>query len=441
MLGTAFPAEFGDAKTVVNEVVADTNFLIPMRRAEAPIPFENFRYPYLDDAGNVLFIGNDVVTLHASGRNGIFRSMAATGELITLLRQEDPAPGDGQPFGTIMGLHTDGPSLVFHRGGDRGKGIYGIFDNKTVVTIADRGTPVPGRSAVFDWFWYADVALGNVVFHGSYGPREQDVCGLYWYRHSDRILRPLVDETQPIPQTGGLCFTMLAYQPRIHRAGILFSAGTKDGNGQPLPSRGIFGWPIQMDSTGNFDPSSVAIDRLQVLALCGMAIPESGGLPLTCAPNPVGSPEVVAVLGGSDATDPFSETPAYQCILVRTRDGVWHNPVDTNTVIPNLPGEALFLGFNKWLAVDGGDVIFRAFGPDEYQAVYLYDSVKDILYFITDTHREIEGRRIASLEVSDHPISGSRMALMVRFEDKTSGVYLASLPGLPVRPARAKSSK
>ncbi len=422
-------AEFHQAEAVIDEVVADTDTPVPLRKVAAPIPFENFRYPFVDDEENVLFIGNDRYTYGASTGNGIFRSQASDGRLDALVLEDDPAPDDGKPMGLILGLQTDRRSFVFHRGPDRGSGIYARFGGGPLVTIAGRSTLAPGTSSRFSWFWYADIWEDLVVFNGSPESTGEPVNGLYLRKQGEDQPSRLVDNTQAVPAADGGKLCQLSYQPRIDGSWLVFSANRSAGeSGAVKPGRGILGWAV----TDGGDPETMfALDRLQVLAPFGMPIPESDGLPLTSAPNPIADQGLIAVVGGSDATNPMEESPAWQAICIRTPDGKWHNPVDTNTLIPGRNDDCCFTGFNKWLAVHDGKVVFQGHGPDGYHAVYLYDTLKQHLYFVADTTWKVDGKPIAGFEVGRHPMVGQRLALTIRFSDRTSGQYLATLRGMP----------
>lgn len=428
--GTAAP--FKDAGAAIDEVVADTDTARPLRRVAAPIPFENFRYPFVDDAENVLFIGNDKYTYRAKAGNGIYRSSASDGRLEALVLEDDPAPGDGKPMGLILGLQTDRRSFVFHRGPDRGQGIYARFGDGPVTAVANTGTPAPGANANFSWFWYADIWDDQVVFHGTVESPGQALSGLYLYQHHNRTVRRLIDTTQPVPAAGGSALGDLSYQPRIDDQWLVFSANQMI-SGAIRSGRGILGWPLAEGG----DPAKIfALDRLKLLAPFGMMIPETDGRPLTSAPNPVVGDGLVAVVGGSDPEDLSNELPDWQAICIRTADGKWHNPVDTDTLIPGRNDGSVFKGFNKWIAIQDGKVIFRAYGPSGYEAVYLYDPASSQLFFVADTTWQVEKKAIIGFEVGRHPMVGRRLALMIRFADRTSGEYLATLSGLPTTPVR-----
>lgn len=425
--------EVQDANAAVDEVVIDTSYRVPL--VKQPMPFENFRYPFFDNDGSVLFIGNDFFTFGARENSGIYRSNA-DGTLEVLATQDQPSPDDGQPIGIFMGLQTDFKSVLFHRGPDRGVGIYGWFEGGPLTAVANTKTLVPGSLAPFAWFWYGDVNNGLVVFTAAQRIEENDQIGLYFYRHRDRKIWTLLNEKTPVPALAGKPLTRLAYQPRLDSSWIVFSADEAD-----TARRGIFGWSLQQPA-GNALPEEAltSIDKLQILAAPGMEIPESGGRILTQAPNPVVENGVVAVRGDfnkEQSPNKRDHSADYAAILVRTPDGIWKNPIDTDTLIPGRSDGATFTGFNKWLSLANGRVIFRAYGPRGYEAIYLYAVAEEKLFFVIDTLREIDGKQVRGYEVSTKPMNGDRLAFMARFTDGSSGEYLATLPGLAVQPTRA----
>ncbi len=427
--------ELNDARTVVDETVADGDTRFPLRKVAASIPFENFRYPFVDDAENVLFIGNDRYTYGARHGGGIFRSEAASGRIDSMVLESDPAPDDGKPMGTVLGLQTDRQSFVFHRGPDRGTGIYARFGGGELITVAGLATPAPGSGTNFGWFWYADIHDSRIVFHGTPRDPTGNGGGLYLYDHDTRDLRRLVDSAVTVPAAGGARLADPSYQPRIDGSWLVFSANLLDSDGAISPGRGILGWRLG-DPDHTADP--FAIGKLEIVAPFGMEIPHSGGKKLTSAPNPVVHGGIMAVVGGSSETDPLSERTEWQSILVRTPDGTWHAPVDTNTLIPGREDSGCFTGFHKWLAVQDGRVIFLAHGPDGYQAVYLHDPADRRLYFVVDTNFLVDGKPVSGFEIGRYPMVGRRLALMIRFRDGKSGVYLSTLEGLPGLQPRRK---
>jgi hypothetical protein len=426
--------ELRNAETEVDTTVVDTAYGVQIKPVEAAIPFKNFRYPFVDDRENVLFIGNDPFRYTPAVKgNGIYRSYAADGRIESLVIQDDPAPDDGLPMGAILGLRTDFRSYVFHRGGDSGTGIYGSFNGGPLVTVAGLKTVAPGIGVNFGWFWYADVCGDLVVFNGSPQTSDDWVNGLYLYDHAKQKLSCLLDTTRAVPAAGGLRLAEISPQPRLDKSWLIFAAcSATDAAGDQVAKKGYFGWQV---TEGGNPEEMFALERLKVLAPIGMEIPESGGLPLTGGSNLMSDEGLIAVAAGSDVDGKKGGIPRWQAICIRTPDGIWHNPVDTNTLNPILNDGSCFTGFNKWVGVDEGKVIFRAYG-DSYEAVYIYDVASDALYFVADTRLTIHDKEVTSFEISGHPLVGKRLAMMIHFSDGTAGEYLATLPQLPTEPVR-----
>ncbi len=424
-----------DAKSEVDERIIDTSALVPLEKVAAPIPFKNFRYPYLNARGDVTFIGNDIYTGNvAKNNNGIYRS-SATGSLKALAKQEDLAPDDRREFGAILGLQIDPETddMVCHRGIDHGQGIYGIIDHQPLKCIAGLGTPAPDFDGPFKWFWYADIWTGWVVFNATVQKDNPWIHGLYlWNKSADQIWR-VVDTNQTVPAANGR-IGHLSPQPRLDKDWLVFSANRLDAKGEPEVGRGVLGLAAKHWNQGKPD---LAPEHLQVLAPFGMIIPGSKDQVMTAAPNPLCRDGIIAFVAGSDLADPREESPeAYQAVCLRVGEGPWVCPLDTSTLIPGRPDGTVFTGFNKWLAISSGRVFFRAYGPGGYEAIYAYDPAAKIVYFIIDTLRQIDGKQPKGFEISTSPVLGNRIALMVKFKDQTAGEYLATMPGIPFTPKR-----
>lgn len=423
-----------DGEAVVDEVVADTDTEAPLRKVAAPIPFENFRYPFVDDGENVLFIGNDHYTFGAKTSGGIYHSDAADGKLTPVVLETDPAPDDGRPMGVILGLQTDRESMVFHRGPDRGLGIYARFAAGETEAIAHRGTKVPGWDHSFDWFWYADIFDNRVVFHGTSNGPEEVISGLYL--SEDGSLTRLIDNSMKVHAAGGARLDSFSYQPRMDSEWLVFAASPVANSSDGKSTPGILGWKYSGKAATDF-----TIQNLQLLAPFGMELPESGGRLMTTANCPVVQDGIVAVVAGSCPEGSASESTQWQSLCIRKTDGEWICPMDTNTRIPFHAAGASFTGFNKWLSIQQGKVIFRGFGPEGYEAIYAYDVDSERLYFVTDNRVLLDGKSIRSFEVGRHSMVGQRLALMIRFADTTSGQYLATMHALPdATPERAPAA-
>ncbi len=431
--GLAAQTTLRDAETEVDEVVIDTTFEVPVELLSESYPFKNFRYPFVDEAGRVLFIANDWFKFNQARRhNGVYES-TADGVLTPLATQEMTVHEDGDPLGSILGLRTDFESIVFQRGNNLGRSLMGLIRGGPLRELVGRRTIAPGANVPFEYFLYGDIHGNWLVFNGTTS-REPWIHGLY---HLDvdtgRLIR-LVQNDQFLPELGFIAGNF-SWQPDLCGERLVFGAHRLDEKAENcLPERGILGWRIDVEA-GNPE-GQLSMDRIEVLAPFGMEIPESGGLGLHWANNPVADGELVAVAGGHDPDDHLSQPPGYQAILIRTADGVWHNPIDTNTYIPNRTDGAVYTAFNQWMALSQGKAVFIGQGPEGYEAIYIYDPGDSNLYFVIDTDRPLEGRRPIGFEISSAPLVGQRLAFMARFDDGSSGIYRATLPGLEVEVGR-----
>lgn len=422
-----------DAETEVDEIVVDTGFSIPLEVLSSEYPFKNFRYPYVDGAGRVLFVGNDWFKYdQAHQRNGIYESLP-DGTLRALATQDMLVAEDGRPVGPILGLRTDFESIIFHRGNNRAVSLMGLIRGGPMRELVGRGTIPPRSVEPFLFFSYGDIEGHWMVFNGT--TRESPwTHGLYHLDVDTGALLCLVQNNEHLERFGAVLGN-LSWQPELDSRRLVFGGHLLDATtNECVPGRGILGWEI--DVAAGSPEIQLAADRLEVLAPFGMEIPESGGLPLHWANNPVAGGDLVAVVGGHDPEDHLSQPPAYQALLVRTADGRWHNPVDTNTYLPQHPELGLITSLSPWVAVSEGKVVFLARGPGGYEAIHIYDPAADAVYFVIDTLQSIEDRKPIGFEVSIHPLVGRRLAFMARFSDGTSAILRATLPGLRVETRR-----
>jgi hypothetical protein len=426
-------AELRDAMTQLDEHVIDTTFEIPLEVLSERFPFKNFRYPFVDQHGRAMFIGNDWFKFTtAKHHNGIYES-TPDGVLTPLATQDMIVDKDGDPLGSILGLRTDFESIVFHRGDNVGRSLMGLIRGGPLRELVGTQTIAPGANVPFKSFLYADIQRNWMIFNGTTNTKPW-IHGLYHLDVDTGKLIRLIQNDHYVPALG---FTPgnFSWQPDLDTDWLVFGAHQLDEKAEVcLPARGILGWRIDVEA-GNPE-EQFSIDRMELLAPFGMEIPESGGLVLHWANNPVTDGDLVAVAGGYDPEDHLSKQPAYQAILIRTPNGVWHNPIDTNTIIPGHPDGAVFESFNQWIALTDGKLVFIGKGPVGYEAIYIYDTKDAGLYFVIDTNRPIAGRKPIGLETSSAPLVGQRLSFMARFDDGTSGIFRATLPGLKVKPVR-----
>jgi hypothetical protein len=426
-----------DAETEVDEVVVDTSFAIPLEILSSDYPFKNFRYPFVDATGRVLFVGNDRFKYGpARHHNGIYESLA-DGTLQALATEETIVAEDGQPVGPILGLRTDFTSFIFHRGNSRAISLMGRIRGGPLRELVSRRTHPPRSATPFAFFLYGDIEGNWMVFNGT--TKENPwTHGLYHLDVDTGELLCLLQNNEFLEPFGAVLGNF-SWQPDLASRKLVFAAHRLDPTGEEcLPGRGILGWSI--DTTAGRPEQQLALERLELFAPFGMEIPESGGLSLHWANDPVTDGKMIAAVGGHDASDHLRQPPDYQALLLRTPDGQWHNPIDTHTYVPRQEELGLITSFNPWVALAEDKAIFIARGPEDYEAIYIYDPEDASLYFVLDTLTPIEDRLPIGFEISPHPLVGQRLAFMARFADGTSAILRASLPGLKVHPRRQSAN-
>lgn len=433
---TAQIESFEDSRAFVDEIVADTDFLIPLSELGTNIPFSNFRYPYIDRDKNVLFLANDWFKgASARNHNGIYYSRSS-GELESFLKQEKQLP-DGTTVGSLLGLRTDFKSYVVHRGDNRGKCLIAGTFNSPPEVVVDQNTLAPGRNKKFELFSYADVQDQWIAFNGTTGTGDYWYHGLYLHSTQDQSLIELIDNDGDLPRFGSRLGNF-SRQPEMDEDWLVFAANRLDPQAKNcLPGRVILGWPMPKKIDSSFQAQEhFSLSHLEVLFRQDQLIPESGGARLHYANNPSVNDGIIAVVGGYDPEDHMSQDPDYRCLLIRNTDGEWINPIDTDTLMPGRESKGFITSINQWVGNQSGSLVFIAEGADDYQALYLYQVASETLFFIIDSDTPVVSKKVTSFEVSGHPLVGKSLSFMARFEDETSGLYLAALPGLKVTTER-----
>lgn len=418
----------GEGGGVVDEVVADTATLAPVR---ARIPFSQFRYAHVDEAENVTFIADDPFLLPAartSETHGIYRSRAADGEIECIVGPDTPMPGS-TAGAWLRGLQSDGPNFVFHgrtRVGDPERvvdGLYAWSERGGVVALARTGDPAPG-GGVFEKLAYGAIDDGRVVFAGL---DDRGRSGLFAVAADGTGLARLIDNAGggvlPAP-AGGL--SLFWFQPWQRDGALAF--GGLDGRGR----EGVWFMPWEEAAGAAALPERPAAPSR--LDLARLPVPE--GVTLNYVETTSTSRGWIAFNAG-EAADPARRgyggemhrgATRYEGVFLVKGDVVI-NIADTETYIPGREGET-FVDFDFWTACDAGRVVFVARGRKGFRGVYLYDVAETTLYPVATTDVPVDGLRAVDFEVGARPLVGERCALAVRFAKGQRidyGVYLATL--------------
>lgn len=389
----------GDVQAEVEELVADQRTFVPCR---LPVEFTSFRYPSVDAAGNVTFIGDDPY-YRGGTKFGIFRSEAATGRVRSLVDNETAFPGTSAPFGEFLGLQTDGPRYVF-RGWARGPGggILADFGDGLVV-VADGRTTAPGSSRTFTNFAYAAIAGDRVVFMGE---DADGASGIFLYEATGRKLRRLADTRSRLPDGSG--FSRFNGQPWMDPTQVIFRATDDAG----FPS--IYRIPLPVEGAPRIEQ------------IFGRETPLPPGVEITQLTSaPVDGGRVAFRAAGQ------ARGADYEGIFL-LEGGKLRLVVDNLTELPDV--DVSFRSFNKWIALQNGKLFFRGKGTGGFEGLYAFDLAANELHQLVTTRDEIEGRRVASFEIGSRPVVGDRIAFLAVFGDGKDAIYLGRLR--KVDPAR-----
>ena len=407
----------------IDTVVADTATTAPangLAPLTAPVPFKEFRYPLVDDAENVTFIADDPVYGPEKGQHGIFRSFAADGHLQTLVSQDGLIPGTDEKFTLLRGLQPDerGEDFVFNASGVNpvGCGLYRWSDGK-VTTIARHGvTVLPGDDAPLSVVFWGALHAGRILYVADDAARRY-LLALHDVKTG--AARVLLRDGDPVPGHPGEAFHYIAHQDWLGADSVVFRAGTADEEAASLTHaklagrHGLYGWfKVRWDDPAALDPA-----RLVTLADTDTPLPGFGGERFTDFRSAPVRDGLVAFEGSGNRGKG----------MYFSRDGGPVRPiVDNETKLPGL-FRGKFQGFGIWPAAVKNGVVFTA-EADGFVGVFLYRADQDMLYVLADNRAPLEGKLITDFEIGSRPLVGDRFAVTARFDDGTSGVYLATVP-------------
>lgn len=409
-----------DTGAEIDERVSDTQTLAPvnlMQPALAQVPFSNFRYPHVDAQIDVTFIADDPV-YGGSAHHGVFRSVAKTGELVPLMRKGDPVPGMASArFTWFRGLQVDGTDFVINANdSEHGRGLY-HYSNGNVTLLARTGTTLlPGVGRPLTLIEYGALSHGRVLYNAMAG--KENLLVLHDLKSGQATV--ICRTGTPIPGKAGETFGYFSHQNWLDGSNIVFRAAVGDpesDNGSNL--RGVYGWfGINWSKAGKeLDPS-----RLVAIADSKMAVPslEKGTFFNDFRSAPIRDGLIGFVAGGPNSSG------VYYC-SVAAKPGSLHPIVDTETSLKGL-FEGNFTSFEIWCSVFDKSVVFVGHAGNGYAGVFLYRADKDELFLLTDNRQPLEGKQVANFEIAGDFLTNNRFAVTAHYKDKTSGVYLATIP-------------
>ncbi len=411
----------------IDEVVAESGMLAPtsaLRPLAAEIPFVAFRYPHVDEQQNVTFIADDPAYSDGGENHGIYRSLAAGGDLIALVRAgETEVPGaGGARFTYVRGLQTEGvrtERMVFHSGDTGGEWGWYRWEDDAMRTIVRTGeTVLPGESGPV-----TEVGYGNV--RGDFVLVEAETDGvetLALFDSESGMIRSLLraDGTVAMPGQPGATFRYLSPQNWLDGRDVVFRGARVEnphqGSSRARGDRGIYGWfDVGLGNPAAFDPAELV--RIADWSTEVPLMPDANFTDLDSAPVDEG------LVGFAGSGAGFRGVYFYDA---RAPEPELRVIADTRTGIDScFPGA--FTSFGMYTTVTERRIVFLGYAGD-FVGVFCYQVDQDALYLLADNRSPLEGKTIEDFELSGRFFSGGRFAVTAMFSDDSSGVYLASIP-------------
>jgi hypothetical protein len=436
------------ANAEIDEVVADTTITPPRHPAVlplgTPIPFHIFRYPHVNDVEDVTFIADDLARKRE--QHGVYRSFAATHELKPLVVKGLPIEAHSTAkFNFVSGLQMDGDDYVFT--GYLTEGGPGLFywSNDKIITVARTGhTILPDQTAPLLEVGYGAPKNGRILYQAGDGAG----TALVLFDVKSRAHRVLLRTGAPIPGRDGARFRYISPQNWMDETSIVFraarvtnphdAAGRKqwywfedyhaflakfESSTKISPNVGVYGWfGIDWNNPNAFD-----LTNLVTVADWTTPASSDGGTFTYFGSAPVDG-GLVGFMGEVHRTS--GSSMGIYCTYVRPNSTpVFRNIVDTDTEVESL-FKGPFTGFNKWVAVQDGSVVFIGYaeGGKKYAGVFLYKPELDELFLLCDNRDPIDGKAVKGFEIGTNLLVRNRFAITIHFQDGSSGVYLATIP-------------
>ena len=387
------PARILDA-----EQIAESGAFVPLA---IPTFFDNFRYPFLQDDESVVFIANDGGAA-GLGRQGIFR-IAQNGEVSKLAEVGDYFSGTGLRLTGVAGLRVDGGRAVFRCGADDGSGGVGMWEDGSLLLLAQTGE----ASGLGD-IGYPGFAGNTVTFYAE-DAGETGAIYAVDLAAFPRVPRKLVDTATTMPDSGGKLFGSFGFQQEAED-GVSVFRGFAPGARELL------------QRTGGSEQAAGGVFRRNIR---GEGEPEK--ILDTLAPLPGGTPGATfAELQNAIPRDGTVLVPSWSRdhsgLYYVGRDGKPRLVADTNTRIPEL-FEGNFTSFDKWAANCAPWVIFIA-EAGSYRGLFAMQMERNELFLLLDNRTELGGKMVRDVELSSRPKLGDNMVMAIEFTDGKSGVYL-----------------
>lgn len=367
-----------------------------------PTKLSNFRYPFLQDDGSVIFIANDhLKPADKEGRAGIFK-IDANDRITTLTSAGEGFINSVGKVASVIGLKVAGGRAVFRVSLDNNDYGIALWENGRSMMLAAASGPEG-----LDDFGYPDISDDIVVFSAKPKDSERSLYAVD-LRSSDRRAVAVVPNGTPIPGSDGLTFVAFADSQFADGKDVVFraySAVPQTFGGIIPPGSGVFRKPAfsrdsPMKVVDTSTPVPGAAEGQTFDHYIASAIPRNGYTALT------------------------SGTRGRQGIYLASPGGKIDLVADTNTAIPDL-FEGTFTGFSKWVSNCDPWIVFIGLA-EKYLGLFALNRESNVLYLLTDSRVNFDGKSIVGAEVSNSAKIGNKVALMLEFSDGTSGVYIAT---------------
>ncbi|MBJ7258165.1 MAG: hypothetical protein JHD33_01395, partial [Chthoniobacterales bacterium] len=183
------------------EELAASGALAPL---PVPTKLSNFRYPFLQDDGSVIFIANDhLKPAGKEGREGVFK-IEANDRVSSLTSAGEGFVNSAEKVAGVWGLRVAGGRAVFRATLESGEAGIALCESGRTYLLASSGTP-EGWSE----FGYPDISQTVVVFSAA---RQDTGKSLYAVdlAGANRVPTAIVPNGTPMPGTDGLRFEHFA---------------------------------------------------------------------------------------------------------------------------------------------------------------------------------------------------------------------------------------
>ena len=387
------PARILDAEQIV-----ESGAFVPL---PMPTVFSDFRYPFLQEDGSVVFIAND--QSDSRGCHGIYR-IAANGEVSKVAEEGDPFVNDPAKLTGFSGLRVAGGRAVFRCGMDDGNVGIGVWENRDLILLARSG-----GTTGFEELGYPGLSDQAVTFVAH---RQGEVGELYAVDLDSfpRIPRKVADTSTPVPGHAGKFFGSFGFQQDADGDSAVFRGFDVDARelfrqtgGERSAMGGVYRKNIRTT-----DPPVKIVDTTKTLP----GVPD--GATFAELRNAIPRDGTVLIPSWSQE---------HSGLNFVGQDGKPLLVADTATRIPDL-FEGPFTGFNKWAANCAPWVIFRGYASDGYEGLFAMHMERNELFLLIDTNSDLGGKKVAGFELSCSPKLGEDLVLAIQFTEGTSGVYL-----------------